>query len=149
MPPKPRELPAGPSIGNAFRSMPEQNVPPAPVSTPTRRSGSPSSRSIAAATPSLTLRFTALRTAGRSMVTRRTPPLSSVRTPSAAVGRLVTAAPRSVRVAWDRSSRGWCSAQLPTEDLAGGGLRQIRQDDHPSWRLEDRDALAAELDERL
>ena len=62
--------------------MPEENVPPAPVRTPTDSSVSPSSRSIAAATPWATAPLTALRASGRLMVMTRTLSLVSTSTAS-------------------------------------------------------------------
>jgi hypothetical protein len=67
-----------PPVRNAFRSIPAQNVPPAPVITPTRRSSRPSSASMAAATPAATSALTALRASGRLMVITRTPSASPV-----------------------------------------------------------------------
>ena len=71
--------PRPPAIGfsparNPFRSMPAQNVPPAPVSTMTRMSGRASRSSRTAAIPAATAPFTAFRAAGRLMVTTATGP---------------------------------------------------------------------------
>jgi hypothetical protein len=63
-----------------LRSIPEQNVPPAPVSTATRKSFSLSSRSIAALMPSAAARFIAFLASGRLIVTTRTPSSTSVST---------------------------------------------------------------------
>src|SRR3954454_13563115 len=65
---------------NALRSMPAQNVPPAPVTMAIRRSPVASRWSSAAPMPSATARLTALRASGRLMVMVRTPPSSAVST---------------------------------------------------------------------
>ena len=64
---------------NAFRSIPEQNVPPAPVMMPTRRLSSPSSLSIAAATPSASARFAAFFASGLDLKAFLTGELPSVK----------------------------------------------------------------------
>src|SRR5690242_8237952 len=83
MPAKPRPSTTGSSpCRNAFRSMPEQNEPPAPVRTPTDSSGSASRVSTAAARPRASALFTALRALGRFRVITRIAPSRSVRTSS-------------------------------------------------------------------
>src|SRR4051812_16500278 len=83
MPANPRPSTTGSSPSrNAFRSMPEQNEPPAPVSTPTESSGSRSRSSTAAASPRASAAFTALRAFGRFRVITRIAPSRSVRTSS-------------------------------------------------------------------
>ena len=78
MPPKPRPPAVGFSPARKpLRSMPAQNVPPAPVSTSATTSGRGSSSSMAAATPLATASLTALRACGRSMVMTATPPSTS------------------------------------------------------------------------
>src|SRR5438105_13536115 len=64
----------------AFRSKPAQNVPPAPVSTATASCGSASNRAKLPAKAAAVSESTALRTSGRSMVTVRTAPSTSLRT---------------------------------------------------------------------
>src|SRR3954463_8597701 len=65
---------------NALRSMPAQNVPPAPVMTPATSERSSSSRSIASPIATAVSVLIALRASGRLMVTTRTPSTTSVRT---------------------------------------------------------------------
>src|SRR4051794_4267099 len=84
MPAKPRSPTYGVSpCTNALRSMPAQNPPPAPVSTPTLSESSPSSSSSAAAIPSANARFTALRASGRFSVMIWMRPPRSTRTGAA------------------------------------------------------------------
>ena len=68
----------------AFKSAPEQNVPPAPQSTATRASGSASKARKESASDSAADRSTALRTSGRSRMTVVTGPCFSTRTGMAA-----------------------------------------------------------------
>src|SRR5262249_24482363 len=85
-----REGPMGPSPSSvtrlprpsatAFRSAPAQNVPLAPVRTPTASDSSASKRRKASASASAVGRSTAFRTSGRSMVTTTTGPSCSKRT---------------------------------------------------------------------
>src|SRR5919197_2180370 len=83
MPAQPRPSTKGLSPAtNALRSMPAQNDPPAPVSTPTLSSSSPSSSSRAAATPCASALLTALRAWGRLRVISSTPARRSVSTGS-------------------------------------------------------------------
>ena len=65
---------------NALRSIPAQNVPPAPVITPATSAVSESSRSMAAPIASAVTVLIALRASGRSMVTTRTPDSTRVLT---------------------------------------------------------------------
>ncbi len=62
---------------NAFRSIPEQKLPPAPVMIATERSSLLSSSSTASARPWLTARFTAFRASGRLIVMTRMRPRRS------------------------------------------------------------------------
>src|SRR6516164_10513477 len=84
MPPKPRPGMNGlsPRI-QALRSIPAQNVPPAPVSTPTRRSPSASSSSAAAARARAAAPSSAFLASGRLMVMTWTWPRRSTVTGSA------------------------------------------------------------------
>src|ERR1035437_7419968 len=83
MPPNPRPPASGFSpVRKPFRSMPAQNVPPAPVSTITRISVRASRSSSAAAMAPATASLTALRAVGRSIVTTATGPSTSVSTAS-------------------------------------------------------------------
>ena len=63
---------------NAFRSMPAQKLPPAPVRTATDRAGSSSSSCTASASPKLTARLIALRACGRLIVMTSVRPRRSV-----------------------------------------------------------------------
>ena len=66
------------SEGNpAFRSAPELNRPPAPVSTTTRASRSPEARAMAAPRSLASSSLNALRTSGRFIVTTATEPVRS------------------------------------------------------------------------
>src|SRR5271166_2744817 len=81
MPAKPRSSNQGASpLTNAPRSMPAQKKPPAPVSTPTDISSSPSSSSRAPAMPAATAALTAFRTSGRLIVISSTLPRRSLST---------------------------------------------------------------------
>ena len=92
MPAKPRPSTNGRSpVTNAFRSIPAQNPLPAPVITPTLRSGSASRSSSALAIPCATAALTALRWSGRLIVIRRTRSRRSVRT-----GSLSALTPRTI-----------------------------------------------------
>src|ERR1022692_423978 len=83
MPPNPRPPAIAFSpVRKPFRSIPAQNVPPAPVSTITWMSVRVSSSSRAAAIPLATASLTALRAEGRSIVTTATGPSTSVSTAS-------------------------------------------------------------------
>src|SRR3984957_17232690 len=86
MPPKPRPAIIGlsPRI-QAFRSIPAQNVPPAPVSTPTRRPSSASSSSAAAARARAAAPSRAFLASGRLIVMTWTWPRRSTTTGSAMV----------------------------------------------------------------
>ena len=95
--------------------MPAQNVPPAPVSTPTRRSSSASSRSIASAIPCATAALTALRACGRSMVTTSTPSagvLMSTSDNTAPVGRWIPWVSVVILAARARARARACPAAL-------------------------------------
>src|SRR6516164_6669381 len=83
MPPKPRPgiIGLSPRI-QALRSIPAQNVPPAPVSTPTRRSPSASSSSAAAARARAAAPSSAFLASGRLMVMTWTWPRRSAVTGS-------------------------------------------------------------------
>src|SRR5690606_2711823 len=82
-PPNPRPSTVGKSPPrNAFRSMPAQNVPPAPVSTYTETSLRSSSSSRAAATPRAMAPLMAFLTFGRLSVMTAIPPSTSTRTSS-------------------------------------------------------------------
>jgi hypothetical protein len=72
-----------PPAANAFRSIPEQNPRPAPVTTAAVSPSSSSSSSTAPISPSASSRLMALRASGRLRVMRRTRPRRSVRTSSA------------------------------------------------------------------
>src|ERR1035437_5169271 len=81
IPPNPRPPASGFSpVRKPFRSMPAQNVPPAPVSTITRISVRASRSSSAAAMALATASLTALRAVGRSILTTATVPSTSVST---------------------------------------------------------------------
>ena len=67
-------------VTNALRSMPEQNVPPAPVRMATRMSSLLSNSSRAADTPSARARLTAFLAFGRLRVMVMTPSLRSINT---------------------------------------------------------------------
>ena len=83
MPHSPRPGNEGVSpLRNALRSMPEENVPPAPVSTPTESALSASSSSAASRIPAATAPFRALRASGRLMVMTCTAPRRSTSTSS-------------------------------------------------------------------
>src|SRR5487761_1249916 len=84
MPPNPRPPAVGLSpVRNPFRSMPAQNVPPAPVRMRTRTSLRVSRSSMAAAMPAETAPLTAFRASGRLIVMTATPSSTSMRTSSA------------------------------------------------------------------
>ena len=75
MPHSPRPGNEGVSpLRNALRSIPAENVPPAPVSTPTCSAPSASSSSAASRIPAATAPFRALRASGRLMVMTCTAP---------------------------------------------------------------------------
>src|SRR5271165_1301012 len=101
MPPKPRPgiIGLSPRI-QALRSIPAQNVPPAPVSTPTRRASSLSSSSAAAARARAAAPSSAFLASGRLMVMTWTWPRRSAVTGSA-IGLLLF------------------SGRHPDDDLAG------------------------------
>src|SRR5215472_13034134 len=83
IPPKPRSSKAGESPDRKpFRSIPELNVPPAPVRIRTRTSFLASRSSTALAMPRATSPLTAFLASGRLMVMTATPSLTSVRTAS-------------------------------------------------------------------
>ena len=75
---RPTRLPPPPEI--AFRSAPAQKVPPAPVRIATASAGSASKRRNASASAAAVGPSTALRTAGRSIVTMQSGPSISKRT---------------------------------------------------------------------
>src|SRR5271157_100419 len=83
MPHSPRPGNEGDSpFRNALRSIPEENVPPAPLSTPARSSSSASSSSAASRIPAATAPFRALRASGRLMMMTCTAPRRSTCTSS-------------------------------------------------------------------
>ena len=86
-----------PSATKALRSMPEQNVPPAPVRIATRNLGFRSKASIAATACSFIARLTALRVFGRlSVITAIAPRISTSTTLSSfVILPLPSRAPRS------------------------------------------------------
>ena len=93
MPHRPRPGKEGTSpLRNALRSIPAENVPPAPVSTPARSSVAASSSSTASRIPAATAPFRALRASGRLIVMTCTAPWRSTSTssliPSPAASRL-------------------------------------------------------------
>src|SRR6516165_1577776 len=122
MPPKPRPgiIGLSPRI-QALRSIPAQNVPPAPVSTPTRRSPSASSSSAAAARARAAAPSSAFLASGRLMVMTWTWPRRSTVTGSAI--RLLLSSGRL-----SGGSRRYLGV-YPDDDLAGRD--PVR---HPSQR---------------
>ena len=75
---------------NALRSIPAEKEPPAPVTMPTERPASPSSRSMASANPWLTAAFTAFLAWGRLMVMIRMRSRCSTRTASSLLASSLT-----------------------------------------------------------
>src|SRR3954471_6032185 len=130
MPANPRPSTCGLSPAtNALRSMPAQNDPPAPVSTPALSSSSESSSSRAPATAWASALLTALRAWGRLRVISRTPSRRSVSTGSSLMGGTLVAL-RGEK----RQRRLALAAQLSQVDL--DPREPTRLGKHPGLRLD-------------
>src|SRR5271166_3663620 len=114
MPHSPRPGKEGDSpFRNALRSIPEENVPPAPLSTPARSSSSASSSSAASRIPAATAPFRALRASGRLMMMTCTAPRRSTCTSSL----IASVPPRLLDQPLALSGQGGELTEVPAGDL--------------------------------
>ena len=115
----------------AFKSAPAQNVPPAPVRIATRWSSSASKARNASASEAAVGRSTALRTAGRSIVTIVTGPSCSTRTVMASSSRTSARARSATRPTARPSGRRPCARSTCT---AGRTTATVRDPAAPRTR---------------